>query len=210
MAGQRHQTPSLGDGPTYWFRGRLWGLSTWRATAGIRPAGRLGSNHRTTMTEETLSSPTSDIGSTPSEAPSRPRRWWPWITLIVAAIVIALASRVNLNYYAVQPGVAQPVQQFIRVPADKGHPVTHSVLLTDVEVGRVWALSYLYFRFQGNTELDPLESAPGGTPPSEYTAQGDLEMTQAESAAKTAALRRLGYPVTAQPCLLYTSDAADE
>src|ERR1035437_8823274 len=114
-------------------------------------------------------------------------------------MVIALASRVNLNYYAVQPGVAQPVQQFIRVPADKGHPVAHSVLLTDVEVGRVSALSYLYYKFHGNTDLYPLESITGGSPPSEYTAQGDLEMSQAESAAKTAALRRLGYPVTAQP-----------
>jgi PDZ domain-containing protein len=153
------------------------------------------------MTEEALSSPTSDIGSTPPGEPSRPRprRWWPWITLIVAAIVIAVASRVNLDYYAVQPGVAQPVQKFIRVPADKGHPVAHPVLLTDVEVGRVSALSYLYYKFHGNTDLYPLESITGGSPPSEYTAQGDLEMSQAESAAKTAALRRLGYPVTAQP-----------
>ncbi|MHB1711693.1 MAG: PDZ domain-containing protein, partial [Acidimicrobiales bacterium] len=118
---------------------------------------------------------------------------------IAIAVAVAVASRVNLNYYSVQPGVAQPVQQFISVPAGKGHPVAHSVLLTDVEIGRVSALSYLYYKTQANTDLLPLEAITGGTPPSEFGAQGNLEMSQAESAAKTAAFRRLGYRVGARP-----------
>lgn len=116
---------------------------------------------------------------------------------IAAVVAVAVASRINLNYYAVQPGTAQSVQQFITVPADKGHPVTHPVLLTDVEIGRVNALSYLFYKLQSDTDLEPVVAVTGGTPPSQLDAQGDLEMSQAEADAKTAALRRLGYTVPA-------------
>jgi PDZ domain-containing protein len=77
--------------------------------------------------------------------------------------------------------------------------VTHPVLLTDVEIGRVSALSYLYYKLQGDTDFYSVASVTGGTPPSEQGAQGALEMSQAESYAKTAALRRLGYTVPAIP-----------
>ena len=113
-----------------------------------------------------------------------------------------MASRIDLNYYTVEPGVAQPVQQFITVPPDKGHPVVRPVLLTDVEIGRVSALSYLVLQvpvpgLPPGTILTPLDEVTGGTPPSEFNGQGELEMSQAEASAKTAALRRLGYTVTA-------------
>ena len=127
----------------------------------------------------------------------RTRRRWPWVLFIAAVVAVAVASRINLNYYAVQPGTAQSVQQFITVPADKSHPVTHPVLLTDVEIGRVTALSYLFYKLQSDTDLEPVEAVTGGTPPSQLDAQGNLEMSQAEADAKTAALRRLGYTVPA-------------
>ena len=127
----------------------------------------------------------------------RRRVHWGWIVFVALAVAVAVASRVNLDYYALQPGVAQSVQQFITVPADKGHPVTHPVLLTDVEIARVSALSYLYYKLQSDTALYPLLSVTGGTPPSQLNAQGNLEMSQAEASAKAAALRRLGYAVPA-------------
>jgi PDZ domain-containing protein len=118
---------------------------------------------------------------------------------IVVVVALVVASRWNLDYYALQPGSAQSVQQFITVPADKNHPVTHPVLLTDVEIGRVTALTYLFFKLQSNSSLEQVESVTGGTPPSQLTAQGNLEMSQAENDAKAAALDRLGYAVTATP-----------
>ncbi len=161
------------------------------------------SDHRTTMTEDDPATTPTVTAPAPTEPeagpPARRRRWWPWVVLVVAALAIAVAARVDLNYYAVQPGVAQSVQQYITVPPSKGHPVTHPVLLTDVEIGRVSALSYLYYKLQGNTSFYSVASVTGGTPPSEQGAQGALEMTQAESYAKTAALRRLGYSVPAVP-----------
>ena len=123
----------------------------------------------------------------------------PGSVFIAGGVAVAVASRVNLNYYAIQPGTAQSVQQFITVPPDKRHPVRHPVLLTDVEEGRVTALSYLVYKLQSDTALYPVEAVTGGTPPSQLDAQGALEMSQAEAAAKTAALRRLGYTVTATP-----------
>ena len=67
------------------------------------------------------------------------------------------------------------------------------MLLTDVEIGRVTALSYLFYRLQGDT----VPRAAGGGHRRDAAvaadAQGNLEMSQAEAAAKTAALRRLGY-----------------
>jgi PDZ domain-containing protein len=145
-----------------------------------------------------------DIPTAPTEAPpSRPvmrrRRWWGWVVFVVLALAVVVAARWNLNYYALEPGTAQPVQPFITVPPAKNHPVSHPVLLTDVRIGRVTALTYLFYKLQGNTALYPLDEVTGGTPPSQLTAQGYLEMSQAEDAAKAAALSRLGYHVTATP-----------
>lgn len=117
------------------------------------------------------------------------------VALVVVAVVLVIASRVNLDYYAVEPGTAQSVQPFITVPASKSHAVTHPVLLVDVEISRVSALSYLYFKLRPDTALDSVYSVTGGTPPSQLVAQGYLEMDQAETAAEAAALGRLGYDV---------------
>jgi PDZ domain-containing protein len=119
------------------------------------------------------------------------------VLFIIVVVAVAVSSRIDLNYYAIQPGTAQSVQQFITVPADKRHPVTRPVLLTDVEEGRVTALSYLVYKLQSDTALYPEDAVTGGTPPSQLIAQGNLEMSQAEADAKTAALRSLGYTVTA-------------
>ncbi len=120
------------------------------------------------------------------------RRWWPWLIVVVVAFAVVITSRIDLNYYALEPGTAQSVQQFITVPPDKAHPVSHPVLLTDVEIGRVTALSYLYFKLQSDTALEQVQTVTGGTPPSQLDAQGALEMSQAEVDAKVAALRHLG------------------
>lgn len=143
------------------------------------------------------------VPTRPLPPPPRPRRrrWLsiPVAIIIVLVLAVVISSRVDLNYYAVQPGTAQSVQQFITVPADRAHHVAHPVKLTDVELSRVSALTYLYFKLDSNTDLQPLESVTGGTPPSELDAQGNLEMSQAEAQAKAASLRQLGYTVPATP-----------
>jgi len=118
------------------------------------------------------------------------------IILAVLAAAALIASRITLNYYALQPGDAQPVNPLITVPMDKAHHVHGSIFLTDVFVTPVNALDYLFFLGDAHTALVPTdELVSPGVPPSELTAQGYLEMVQAKQAAKTAALRRLGYSV---------------
>ncbi len=195
--------------------------------AAVRFRGRL---HRTTMTDDEPITAAADpppvpfgiapppgLGTPPDlppegaslhtdptvpAPPPRRRRRWPWVLFVIVALAVAVSSRVNLNYYAIQPGQAQSVQQFITVPPDRAHPVTNPVLLTDVEEARVSALSYYFYKlqnkyFHGNTSLYPLTAVTGGTAASELDAQGALEMSQAEDYAKTSALRYLGYPVPA-------------
>ncbi len=129
----------------------------------------------------------------------RRHRRWPWVIFVFVVAAIAISSRIDLNYYFIQPGTAQSVQQFITVPADRNHPVTRPVLLTDVLEGRVSALTYWYYRLQSDTQLIQVADVTGGTAPSELGAQGQLQMSQAESYAKVAALTRLGYHVTSTP-----------
>jgi len=138
-----------------------------------------------------------------TDAPRRRRRprlrVWVWVVVVVLALGALVASRINLAYYAIQPGTAQSVQPFITVPSSKSHPVTHPVLLTDVREARVNALTYLFFKLEPDTALYSVPSVTGGTAPDELDAQGALEMSQAEQAAKTSALRHLGYAVPGTP-----------
>jgi PDZ domain-containing protein len=125
--------------------------------------------------------------------------WIAWGVAIAVVLAVFVASRIDLDYYAIQPGTAQPVQPFITVPSDRAHKVAQPVLLTDVEEARVTALSYLFFKLQSDTALYSVPSVTGGVSPSELDAQGALEMSQAETAAKVASLRHLGYTVPATP-----------
>lgn len=134
-----------------------------------------------------------------SADPQPPRRRWP---VVVAAVVVAVlllvgvASRIDLGYYAITPGEAQPVGPLVTVPPSKAHPIHGPLLLTDVYESRVTLLSYLPDRLDGNAQLVPATAVLGQyTPASELTTQGYLEMAQAQSAAKAAAFRRLGYQV---------------
>ena len=119
---------------------------------------------------------------------------------LIAALVIVLAlvaaSRISVNYYVLTPGDAQSVGPLIKVPSDRAHPIHGPVLLTDVYLSQVTALSYLPDLLSGDDQVVPTdELVSAGIPASELTAQGYLEMVQAKAAAETAALRRLGYDV---------------
>lgn len=136
----------------------------------------------------------------PAPAPLRRRRW-PVVVLTVVLLVLVLvlaASRIDLDYYVLTPGDAQPVGPLVTVPPSKAHPIHGPVLLTDVYESRVTLLSYLPDRLDGDAQLVPTTAVLGAdTSPGELTAQGYLEMAQAQASAKAAAFRRLGYPVPA-------------
>ncbi|MGH9092914.1 MAG: S16 family serine protease [Acidimicrobiales bacterium] len=114
-------------------------------------------------------------------------------------VLVVVASRIDLGYYALTPGQAQPVGPLVKVPPARAHPIHGPVLLTDVYESRVTLLSYLPDRLNGDAQLVPATAVLGSdTPPDELTAQGYLEMAQAQASAKAAAFRRLSYRVPAR------------
>ena len=130
---------------------------------------------------------------------SRRRRVLPRVAIaVIAVIVVALvaASRITLNYYVLSPGDAQSVGPLIKVPSDRAHRSDGTVLFTDVFLGQVTALDYVPYLLSSNDQVVPTGELVGsGIPTSELTAQGYLEMAQAQAAAKTAALERLGFQI---------------
>ena len=146
----RQQRGAAGAGSRTDVPGRL-AVPAWPSPADAGRPGRL------------LIEQPADEGPASGAGPARRRRWL-WVVFIVVVAAIAVASRVNLNYYAIQPGTAQSVQQFITVPADKSHPVTHPVLLTDVELGRVTALVVPLLQAPEQHHPRTAGGVTGGTP----------------------------------------------
>ncbi|MHB8218913.1 MAG: S16 family serine protease [Acidimicrobiales bacterium] len=127
-------------------------------------------------------------------------RRWPAVLVTVAAVLVVavvVSSRIELNYYVLTPGVAQPVAPLVSVPKNLDHHLDGTLLLTDVYVSQVTLLDYLPDMLNGDAQVLGAATLLGPyTPPGELTEQGYIEMAQSQSAAKAAALSRLGYRVT--------------
>jgi PDZ domain-containing protein len=137
-------------------------------------------------------------------APPRRRRRWPKVfgaLVVVILVAVVVLGRWNVNDYALSPGDATPVASFITVPAHLDHPLHGSILLTDVFVQQLNALTYLEKRFfsSGTTIVPSAELLGPATPPDQFAAQGFLEMSQAQSSATAAALSHLGYSPASTP-----------
>ncbi len=113
------------------------------------------------------------------------------VLIIVAGIML---DHWSVNEYGITPGDATPVGQFIEVPAHLNHPISGNILLTDVYVTQLNALTYLQERYlSSDAEVISSDELLGpSTPANEYLAQGYLEMMQAQQAATAAALSHLG------------------
>ncbi|HVC13542.1 MAG TPA: PDZ domain-containing protein [Acidimicrobiales bacterium] len=161
--------------------------------------------HRTTPSD--APQPSAPAADAPRAGSGGPRaHWWHaprWVNvaiLVVASLVVAgvVADHIDLGYYVLTPGVAQPVAPLVKVPAARAHRLHGGVYLTDVYITQVTALTYLYDKVRSDAQLLPAVQVLGPTtPPSQLLDQGYIEMAQSQSAAKAAALTRLGYKVGA-------------
>ena len=137
-------------------------------------------------------------------APGRVRRRrWPIVLTVLAALLVVatvILGHWNVNDYAISPGDASPVASFIKVPPELDHRLSGRILLTDVFVKPLTALTYLEERyFSSDSQIVPsVELLGPSTPPDQLAPQGFLEMSQAQAQAKAAALRHLGYTVKEQ------------
>ncbi len=119
------------------------------------------------------------------------------VTLVVVILAGFVASRIDLHEYAMTPGGAQPVGPLISIDGAKPSDNGGHILLTDVLLTPVSLLTWLPAHFGTATEIIPEDAlVPKGQDPADLDAQGYLDMEQSKDAARTAALRRLGYPVT--------------
>jgi PDZ domain-containing protein len=130
----------------------------------------------------------------------RRRRWHTVLVVLLVVIVAAviILSRWNVGYYALTPGDATPVAPFIDVPAHLDHPLSGSILLTDVYETQLNALTYLQERYFSSVAqvYSAGELIGSSTPANQYIDQGYLQMNQAQSDATAAALTHLGYTVS--------------
>lgn len=117
------------------------------------------------------------------------------VLVLAIGLVVTVASRISLNEYVLSPGQAQAVGPLIKVPDGVQH-ARGRILLTDVFVSQITLLQYLPDRLNRDDQIVPASAlVDPGTPTSELSAQGYLEMAQSQEAAKVAALRHLGYTV---------------
>lgn len=116
--------------------------------------------------------------------------------LVTAALVAALVS---VPYYAITPGAGLDVAPLISVPRAAATDHRGSVLLTDVELVPLRALTYLWYRIDPNVQIVPASALVGPLSAAQYDAQGVVDMATARQAATYAGLRALGYPVRAEP-----------
>jgi Lon-like protease len=143
--------------------------------------------------------PAGTTPSLPGEGRARRRRWPAVLGALVVVVFVAswIAARTNVDYYVITPGEASSVSQYIEVPPQLNHPLTGKILLTDVFVTQLNALSYVrYTLFPSNDEIFPSADLLGGAPTQgQFLNQGFLQMAQAQNFATASALTYLGYTV---------------
>jgi PDZ domain-containing protein len=176
---------------------------------GGRPVPAMPGDHHVDRSERplrdriVLHQPSMSESDPTSTKPPRRSPTWRYAAVLVVVLLVAagiVADHIDLSYYVLTPGVAQPVAPLVSVPRARAHRLDGSVLLTDVYLTRVTALSYLYDKLRGDAQILPAAQVLGpATPPSQLVEQGYLEMEQSQLAAKAAAFQRLGYRVSARP-----------
>jgi Lon-like protease len=147
------------------------------------------------------SPPPQGVAAPASHRRRRRRRRGPIVLMVVVlllAVAFLILDRWTVGYYALTPGDATPVSGFIEVPGHLDHPLTGSILLTDVYETQLTALTYLQERYFSSVAqvYSAAELIGSATPAGQYIDQGYLEMSQAQSDATAAALTYLGYSVS--------------
>lgn len=114
---------------------------------------------------------------------------------ILAAIVVVLValSIVNLPEWAISPGKAQEVSKLISIKGKSPSSKAGHIFMTDVSLGPVSAIQWLFDKFNSNVDLVPSSQILGGTPPSSFIPLQLDQMKQSKQAAAVAALSYLGY-----------------
>jgi PDZ domain-containing protein len=115
-------------------------------------------------------------------------------------------SRISLSTYAITPGDAQPVGPLIKVAGLGTDPTHDVVMLTDVYLVQLNALTWIKAQFQSPVEfVNQDQLVEKGVPTEQLVAQGYIDMAQSKDFAKVSALSELGWkiPATASGATVY-------
>ncbi len=113
--------------------------------------------------------------------------------LALLVIVVIVLSFVNLPEWAIAPGKAQEVSKLITIQGKSPTPKAGHIFMTDVTLGPVSAIQWLFDKFDSNVQLVPSSEILGNTPPSSFIPIQLDQMKQSKQNASVAALSYLGY-----------------
>lgn len=117
----------------------------------------------------------------------------------VAVLVVALGAW-STDEYAITPGNATNVAPLVTVTGLATDPHRDRIMLVDVYLQPLSELQYLMMHLQSHVEfVNGSQLLAPGIPNSQLIAQGFLQMSDSQTAAKVAALRTLGWKVPASP-----------
>ena len=120
------------------------------------------------------------------------------VTVGIVLLVILVLQNVHTNDYSLTPGDATPVAPLVKIKGLSTNPHADKIMLADVYLSSLSAWQWLTAHFQSHVEfVNASELVEPGIPTDELNAQGFLEMSDSKQAAEVAALRALGWKLTA-------------
>jgi PDZ domain-containing protein len=131
----------------------------------------------------------------------RPRRRPRWlialaIFVIIAGIAYAAGQRYTSHLFAIAPGTAPPVHDFITVKAPGTvHGHKGRILLVTVSLQTVQPLSYIQDKFNHDIQLVNERALVGQSKPSQLNQANQVDMQDSTQTAVIVALHRLGYQI---------------
>lgn len=121
------------------------------------------------------------------------------IPLLVLTVVALVAVTYHVNYFVIEPGSAQSVDDLIAVPADRAFPHRGTFLLMSVSLKDVTIFEALRGKLDPDVELLKMQKVIGAPPTKETQRQFDKQLTNdmvfSREIAVDVAFHRLGIAV---------------
>jgi len=122
------------------------------------------------------------------------------IALGVVVFATLTLELVHTSYYLISPGEATKVAPLVSIEGLSTNQHADTIMLADVYLQPLNAFQWLRAHFESHVEIVSADQlVEPGIPTDELNAQGFLEMSDSKQAAEVAALRALGWSLTAQP-----------
>lgn len=119
---------------------------------------------------------------------------------MVLVVALFAVGQIPLSEYALTPGDATAVAPLVTVHGVATARHRGRILLTDVYLQALTVASWVSMHLSSHVQFVPAdELTQPGEPTSELTAQGYLEMRDAQQAAEVEAFRTLGWTVPSRP-----------